>query len=331
MTISVIVPTFRRPANLLSCLEGLKRQRLRPLEVLVALRDDDVATRAALQTWNADGMRVQLVSAGLLGASEARNRCLDQASGDLIALTDDDTIPRPDWLERIHQWFSTDARVGGIGGPDWINGRETPPESRSEFVGRVQWWGRRVGNHHNGSREVMTVEWLKGANMAFRHEALQGIRFGRHLRGAEAQYGEDLGVSLEVAARGWKLVYDPAVAVDHYPGTLPGVCDHRTLTDVLSLAHASHNETVILVAYLRPLRRLAFLLWSTFIGTRLMPGSLMALYTMAAKRRPEVLSRSRVVLRGRLAGWRTWWSTRRTLPVAHPAPAAEAREPATSL
>jgi hypothetical protein len=76
---------------------------------------------------------------------------------------------------------------------------------------------------------------------------------------------------------------------------------------------------------------MAFLLWSTLIGTRLMPGSLMALFTMATRRRPEVLTRARVVLRGRLAGWRTWWSTRRTLPVAHPAPAAEAREPATSL
>jgi cellulose synthase/poly-beta-1,6-N-acetylglucosamine synthase-like glycosyltransferase len=188
-----------------------------------------------------------------------------------------------------------------------------------------------VGNHHNGAREVMTVEWLKGANMAFRREALHGIRFGRYLRGPEAQYAEDLGVSLEVAARGWKLIYDPAVAVDHYPGTLPGVGDHRSLTDLPSLAHASHNETVILLGYLTPLRRLAFLLWSAFIGTRLMPGSLMALFLMATKRRPEVLIRARVVLRGRLAGWRTWWSTRRILPVASPAAAAETREPATSL
>lgn len=331
MRISVVVPTFRRPANLLRCLDALKRQDLAPDEVLVAVRDDDRATWTALATWPVERLRLRLVSAGDLGASEARNRCLDRSSGDLIAMTDDDTIPRPEWLARIHARFSADAELGGLGGPDWIAGHETPETGRAAEVGRIRWWGRRVGNHHHGSRGPVRVEWLKGANMAFRREALRGIRFGRLLRGNAAQFGEDFAVSLELASGRWKLGYDPAVAVDHFPGHLPGVGDHRTLTDPVSLADASHNETVVLLGYLTPLRRAAFLLWAALVGTRLLPGVLVAVYLLVTQRRLSALGRCAVVCRGRLDGWRTWRAARLTRPAgALPSPVSETHETATT-
>lgn len=331
MKISVVVPTFRRPANLLRCLEALKRQERQPDEVLVAIRDDDGATWSALALWPVERLRLRLVSAGDLGASEARNRCLDQSCGDLIAMTDDDTIPRPGWLAQIHARFSADADLGGLGGPDWIGGRETPDRYRAAEVGRIRWWGRRVGNHHRGSRAPVPVEWLKGANMTFRRDAIRGIRFGRQLRGNAAQFGEDFAVSLELASGPWKLAYDPAVAVDHFPGELPGVGDHRTLTDPVSLADASHNETVVLLGYLTPARRVAFLLWAALVGTRLLPGGLVAGYLLMTQGRAAVLGRCAVVCRGRLEGWRTWRSTRRApAVVALSSPGSETHETATT-
>ncbi len=307
-----MVPTFRRPANLLRCLEALKRQELPPDEVLVAVRDDDLATWAALVAWDGGRLPLRLVGADQLGASEARNRCLDRAVGDLLVMTDDDTVPRPEWLGRIHERFAADPALGGLGGPDWIGGREAEPEARATVVGRVQWWGRRLGNHHRGSRQALPVEWLKGANMSFRREALRSVRFGRLLRGEAAQFGEDFAVSLEVVSARWKLVYDPAVAVDHFPGVLPGGSDHRALTDPVSLEDASHNETFVLLGYLPPLRRAGFLLWAFAVGTRLLPGALMAGYLLATRRRTDALQRCRLVWRGRLAGWRTWRKARTT-------------------
>ena len=331
MRISVVVPTFRRPTNLLRCLEALKRQQLPPDEVLVAVRDDDPATWAALVAWEGGKLPLRLVCADLLGASEARNRCLDRAVGDLLVMTDDDTIPRPEWLGRIHDRFAADPALGGLGGPDWIGGRETAPETRATVVGRVQWWGRRLGNHHRGSREALTVEWLKGANMSFRREALRSVRFGRLLRGAAAQFGEDFAVSLEVASARWKLVYDPAVAVDHFPGVLPGGSDHRGLTDPVSLEDASHNETVVLLGYLPPRRRVVFLLWALAVGTRLLPGALVAGYLLITQRRTNSLGRCRIVWRGRLAGWRTWRKARAAAwPVGQSRPVPDAGAPAAT-
>ncbi|MFN8651097.1 MAG: glycosyltransferase family 2 protein [Gemmatimonadales bacterium] len=306
MKITVIVPTFRRPGNLLRCLDALKRQRVPAQEVLVAIRDDDPVTWATLMAWDHERLPLRLISAGLLDASEARNRCLDRATGDLIALTDDDAAPRPQWLAQIERRFAQDPGLGALGGPDWIGGRELPPEHRAQVVGKIQWWGRRIGNHHRGSAMPLRVEWLKGANVAFRREALGNRRFGHLLRGTGAQFGEDVAVSLELGAAGWVLEYDPDVAVDHFPGELPGGADHRTLADPASLLDASHNETAVLLGYLMPARRIAFLLWATLVGTRLLPGILMGLFLTLTLLRLAPLRRSRVVLRGRLEGWRTW-------------------------
>ncbi len=323
------MPTFRRPTNLIRCLDALRRQERRPDEVLVAVRDDDPTTWATLVSWDSGRLPLRLVSAGLLGASEARNRCLDRATGELIAMTDDDTAPRSGWLARIHDRFESDLSLGGLGGPDWIGGKETPELERVQEVGRIRWWGRRVGNHHRGSRAPVEVEWLKGANMSFRREAIRSIRFGKSLRGKAAQFGEDFAVSLELAAGPWKMAYDPAVAVDHFPGTLPGVGDHRTLRDMVSLEDASHNETVVLLGYLSPLRRLAFLLWATLVGTKLLPGVLAATYLVLSQRSPAALMRCAVVFRGRVAGWKTWKSTR-PIPDAARLPASVSKTASTA-
>ncbi len=330
MRISVVVPTFRRPANLLRCLEALKRQRVPAHEVLVAIRDDDAVTWATLVSWDSERLPLRLISAGLLGASEARNRCIDRATGDILAMTDDDTAPRPQWLAQIERRFALDPGLGALGGPDWIGGHEVPVEHRAETVGRIQWWGRRIGNHHRGSQAMLTVEWLKGANVAFRREAIQSVRFGRMLRGSEAQFGEDVAVSLELCAAGWRLAYDPDVAVDHFPGELPGQADHRTLADPASLLDASHNETAVLLGYLGPARRIAFLLWATLIGTRLLPGCLVALYLVVTRLRLAPLARCAVVLRGRLQGWRSWREAQPRLARTHAARVSETREPAAT-
>jgi hypothetical protein len=226
-------------------------------------------------------------------------------------MVDDDAIPRPDWIARIHDRFQADPSLGGLGGPDWIEGQEVAPEQRPTVVGLIQWFGRRIGNHHRGCTTPVTVEWLKGANMSFRREALHGNWFGRFLRGPAAQFGEDFGVSLHAKRAGWTLLYDPAVKVDHYPGKLMAGVDHRALTDPSSLADASHNETVVMLGYLPRFRRIAFLLWSTLVGTKLLPGGAMAVYLLVTRWQVSAINRCRIVWRGRLEGWRTWRASQR--------------------
>ena len=61
------------------------------------------------------------------------------------------------------------------------------------------------------------VDVLKGANMSYRRQRHQGIGFDERLRGAGAQVHFEVALGLAVKRAGWRLIYDPAVAVDHYP------------------------------------------------------------------------------------------------------------------
>ena len=118
LRVSVVVPTFRRPEDLRRCLRGLAAQ-LRPAdEVVVVRRGDDGATALVLGE-NSDQVREVLVEEpGLVAAMRAG---MSAATGDVLALTDDDAVPRPDWVARIAAHF-TDPDLGVLGGRDALDG-----------------------------------------------------------------------------------------------------------------------------------------------------------------------------------------------------------------
>lgn len=113
MKVTVLVPTYRRPADLARCLAALQRQSRAPDEVVVVARADDEATHACLRDPAVPGklpLSVALVE--VPGQVAALNRGLDAANGDVIAITDDDAAPHQDWVERIAAAFESDARLG---------------------------------------------------------------------------------------------------------------------------------------------------------------------------------------------------------------------------
>ena len=103
--ISVVVPTYRRPALLERCLQALLAQTLAPdcFEILVVDDGHDEATRALVQA-HADRavqprIRYLRPSTGR-GPAVARNCGWRAARAPVVAFTDDDTRPHADWLQQ---------------------------------------------------------------------------------------------------------------------------------------------------------------------------------------------------------------------------------------
>src|SRR3954462_4455264 len=115
MRLSVVVPSYGRPEVLAHCLAALDAQERAPDEVLVVSRRGDDATQEVV-TEHPAPLATKLVLVDTPGLVAAPNAGLEQAHGDVIAFTDDDARPHPDWLERIEQAFLADASLGGIGG-----------------------------------------------------------------------------------------------------------------------------------------------------------------------------------------------------------------------
>jgi glycosyltransferase involved in cell wall biosynthesis len=304
MNITLLITTYRRPNELARCLESLKKQTRLADEVVVVVRSNDAETWALLKAFNYDSLPLRPVTVSLPGQVAALNAGLDEAQGDIIAITDDDAAPHSDWLARIESYFLLDSRLGGVGGRDWVYWGAELDTRVCEVVGRIQWMGRTVGNHHLGAGKPREVDLLKGANMSYRRAAIKGIRFDERLRGTGAQAHNDMAFSLAVKRTGWKLIYDPTVAVDHYAGERFDE-DRRSQYNDLASINLVHNETLVLLEHLPPIRRVVFLTWALLIGTQATVGCLQWLRLLPSE--GSLASRKLIVsLRGRWQGWRTW-------------------------
>ncbi len=269
MRVSVIIPSYRRPESLARCLDALDRQVRPAEETIVVARDDDAASREIARS---HALPVRLVLVRRPGVVAAMNAGLDACGGDVIALTDDDAAPRPDWLARIVDVYARDGQIAAVGGRDWVLSYKTGGllEGSESVVGVIDRFGRVTGNHHVGVGRARDVDVLKGVNLSVRGELLRELRFDERLRGVGTEHHWELALCLTLRRRGHRIVYDPAIAVDHYPQ--PRVDDSRQFSP-RELRDARHNETVAVLEYLPVWRGLLYLAWAGAIGTSSTPGA----------------------------------------------------------
>ena len=301
-TTSVIVPTYRRPDHLARCLAALANQRRPAHQVIVVCRPDDAETAGVIGT--AGGRAVSTVHVTVPGVVAAMSAGLDAATGDVIALTDDDAAPHPDWLERIDPYWA-DPTVGGVGGRDELYYPDGRVEhGRAGVVGRISWFGRTTGNHHLGCGPARDVDLLKGVNCAYKAAVLRQVGFEHRLRGQGAQVHWELALGLGVRRLGYRLVYDPAVRVDHHCGPRRDAdTNHRGVFNATGLTDIAYNETAVLRAYLPAWQRAGFRLWSTAIGTRVTPGLLHRALGWRTGQ-PNNAARHAAAAHGRADAWR---------------------------
>jgi cellulose synthase/poly-beta-1,6-N-acetylglucosamine synthase-like glycosyltransferase len=121
LQVSVVVPTYRRPALLERCLAALTAQDLdrRSYEIIVGDDANSDETRRqvlrwAAQTGAAPAVTYVPVEGTAHGPAVARNCGWRHATGEIVAFTDDDCIPTPGWLRAGLAVF-TRCRNGTMG------------------------------------------------------------------------------------------------------------------------------------------------------------------------------------------------------------------------
>lgn len=297
--LSVVIATYRRPEGLRRAIESLRRQVRPPDEVIAVAWEEDAPTRAVLEGL-AKGAReggapeINAVLTPARGVTAQENAGIQAARGDIVCFMDDDAVARPDWMRRLEGHYANPT-VGAVGGRDviWLDGRVLQREVRT--VGRVHWYGRLVANHHQWTSGIRDVDFLKGCNMSFRREALLPI--DRRLVGT-IPYGFEIDLGLLARDRGWRVVYDPELRVDHYPTTHYG-------TDALELSWVvNHNQTYVLLKHLTWPRKLVFLTYTFSIGDKNTIGAARVPFLALLRRWPAAAFRAQFA--GKMAGIRTY-------------------------
>jgi glycosyltransferase involved in cell wall biosynthesis len=301
--ITVLIPTYRRPHALAYCLKALEDQFRPPNEVILVIRDRDPETHNFLKTLNSN-LPLRVITVTLPGVVAALNAGLDPCKGDIIAITDDDAVAHPDWLSRLESYYLANPKIGGVGGRDRVYHGTHLESGTRPTVGQVQWFGRVIGNHHLGVGTAREVDVLKGVNMSFRRAAIAGIRCDERLKGTGAQAHFEIALSLAVKQRGWKLIYDPAIAVDHYPAQRFDE-DQRVQFNAQAWSNRVHNETLVLLDYLSLPQRIIYLIWAIIVGTREAQG-IVQLIRFLPSQGQAAFQTWRASMAGRWQGLQTW-------------------------
>lgn len=120
---TVVIPTYERHAELDRLMARLAAQWERDFEVVVV----DQSRERWLHADADQGFPLRYVHSEVKGAVSARNLGGFLARGEVIAYTDDDCEPQPDWLSNAKPWLHSSTVVGVEGiirsdhldDPDW--------------------------------------------------------------------------------------------------------------------------------------------------------------------------------------------------------------------
>ena len=197
--VTVVVCAFNAEETLADCLEGATRLDYPNVEVLVV---DDGSTDRTAEI--ARRFAVTLLQTPNEGLSKARNTGIRAARGEIIAFTDADARPDPEWLRYLVAAFE-ESEYAGIGGPNLAPAGDGPVADS-------------VACAPGGPIHVLLsddeAEHIPGCNMAFRREALGTIgMFDPRFRVA----GDDVDVCWRLQDAGMSLGFCPSAMVWHHP------------------------------------------------------------------------------------------------------------------
>lgn len=205
LTVSVVICTKNRPANLRECLSAVARLDPMPNEVLVV--DNTPGNKETEGLSREFGARY--VVEPVPGLSRARNRGLAECDTEIVAFLDDDAIPTPDWLGILVAPFADNrmaASTGRVITPGLNRADDQSAYPRTLSSKDRQWF------------EIATFGGMGvGLNMALRRSACMNwtvfdVRLGR---GAPIHIGEETYAFAGLILRGHTAIYVPAAVVFH--------------------------------------------------------------------------------------------------------------------
>jgi len=204
---SVVIAVLDARRTLPRCLGALAALDPAPDEIILVDNDSTDGSLDILREWVEQRANAVLLQEPHRGASAARNRGSTAAGGEIIAFTDSDCVPQPDWLRHLTAPFG-DAAVGAVAGA----------VVAAAFDGMLETFNGlyTLRSPEGSGRHTRLTAWTGGfptANLAIRKELFDRIGGFDESIGI---YGEDYDLCAGVYAAGKQIAYDSAARVAHH-------------------------------------------------------------------------------------------------------------------
>jgi glycosyltransferase involved in cell wall biosynthesis len=209
--ISVVICTRDRAAKLARCLEHFAATadagNLAWQLVVVDNASSD-GTKAVVDRYKTR-LPIAYAYEARRGLSNARNRGVAEARHPIVAFTDDDCLPAPDWLRAIAEEFAAHPHVAVLGGRVVLDdGQDHRMSLRA----------------HDHTERVSSAErilaLMSGCNMAFRRSVFDRVGLFDPLFGKGVRVGsaEEIDILYRALRAGVDIAYVPAIVVRHAHG-----------------------------------------------------------------------------------------------------------------
>jgi glycosyltransferase involved in cell wall biosynthesis len=180
--VSVVIPVRDRRDLLVACLDGLGAQTYDSFEVVVVDDGSSDGSAEAAEAHACGGHTVRVIRLGDKGrgAVAARLAGVEEAVGEILAFTDSDCVPAPQWLEQL---------VSAIdGGADLVQGR-TEPTRPPRPLERTVWGLRDDGLYATCNVAYRRLAYDRAGGFDTGASERLGFRVGGRARGLG--FGED--------------------------------------------------------------------------------------------------------------------------------------------
>lgn len=238
--LSVIIPTYKRPELLKSCLEYLERQTVKDLlEIMVVSDGHDDATAEMMKEWKGT-IPVQFAEVPKSQQGVARNKAMTMASAPLVLFIGDDILLTPGACEahlKAHDTLKKMGKEGSavLGFTTWDPTREVTPVMKWLETSGWQFGYPHIARYkHDFIPEARQHLYTYTSQISIKTDLAKKFPFKEDL----TLYGwEDILWGEELKRDGIRLFYEPD-AVAHHRHSI-------TLDDSLKRMHTLGRSAVI--------------------------------------------------------------------------------------
>lgn len=185
-----------------------------PEQVIVVDQGGHEDVERVVERHRRDGCTIVLVRNQERGLSASRNAAVRAAPTPYLAVTDDDCVPGPRWVETIGRAFSGPARPAAVTGPVLPLGPggadRVPVSSRTSLVARTFRGRRAPWQVGTGANFAVCRPWLDRVGA-------YDVRLGA---GSSGGAGEDIDLIYRLLRAGGSIRYEPDALIHHERATV---------------------------------------------------------------------------------------------------------------
>jgi GT2 family glycosyltransferase len=213
MRASVIVLNYNGLRYLDVCFAALREQHLSGgFEIIMV---DNASTDGSVEHVLGRHPEVRVVEAGTnLGFAAGNNLGMDQAMGTHLVLLNNDTRPRPGWLEALVAAAESGDRVGAVTSKIvYLNRPDVLQNTGSLLLSDGSGGDRGTGEEDRGQYDAPEeVFGACGCAVLLSRPMLADVG---SFDDSFFAYYEDLDLSWRMRLRGWRVLYEPQAVVEH--------------------------------------------------------------------------------------------------------------------